>query len=97
MARACCAALGGFAVPAADRGFVGSAQHEETTAMFTLSLAGFGERSNLNKGCRAADQYVASIRTSFERRAEVCPKRRPFAPPGLLALARDKRVQFSKL
>jgi|TARA_B100000459_G_scaffold57604_1_gene31146 hypothetical protein len=47
MALACCAALGGFTVPAADRGFVCSAQHEEVTALSTLLIAGFGRLSNL--------------------------------------------------
>ena len=49
MALACCAALGGFTVPAADRGFVCSAQHEEVTALSTLLIAGFGRLSNLKK------------------------------------------------
>ena len=47
MARACCVALGGFAAPAADRGFVCSAQHEEATVLPTLLFAGFGKLSNL--------------------------------------------------
>ena len=49
MARACCVALGGFAAPAADRGFVCSAQHEEVTVLVTLSSNGFGKLSKLNE------------------------------------------------
>ena len=47
MARACCPALGGFAVPAAGCGFVCSAQREEATVLANLLLNGFGKRSNL--------------------------------------------------
>ncbi len=48
MARACCAALGGFTVPAAGRGLVCSAQREEATVLATLLSAGFGKHSCLN-------------------------------------------------
>ena len=82
MARACCAALGGFAVPAADRGFVGSEQHEDVTVLSTLLFAGFGKLSNSNAK-RGASAVLASI--CLLARMEV----RKFAPIVVHALRQD--------
>ena len=63
MARACCAALGGFAVPAPGCGFVCSAQREEATVLATLLFDGFGRVGSAIFDLAEARQSVLDLET----------------------------------